>query len=160
MYFPFAITSVNSGRFTTGSVQVSEVEVDTRLGRVVVRRSWTGLAAGRLVVPRLARSQVLGGVLMGLGYTLHEERRRDPNTGVVLTRGFEDHRIPSPADLPEMHLHFVEQPGSARGGAVGIAELPVVAVPASIGNAVFHATGVRFRELPLRPWTVLEGLAP
>jgi xanthine dehydrogenase YagR molybdenum-binding subunit len=159
MYLPFAITEVNSGKFTTGALQITEVEVDTRLGSVRVRRSWTGLGAGRLIVPQLARSQVIGGVLMGLGYALFEERRRDPRLGIVLTRGLEDYRVPTLADLPEMNLHF--EPGhaeSVRGGGTGLAELPVVAMPASIGNAVHHALGVRFRDLPLRPWTILEGL--
>jgi len=159
MYFPFAITGVNSGMLTTGAMQVTEVEVDSRLGTTRVVRSWTGLAVGRRVVPELAMSQVRGGLLMGLGYALFEERRRDPHGGMVLTRGLEDYRVPTLGDLPEMHVHFDDAPlGDARGGLAGLAELPVVAMPASIGNAVHHALGVRFRSLPLRPWTILEGL--
>jgi xanthine dehydrogenase YagR molybdenum-binding subunit len=160
MYFPFAITGVNSGMLTTGSVQITEVEVDTRLGSTRVLRSWTGLGVGRRVAPELARSQVQGGVLMGLGYTLFEERRRDPNHGIVLTRGMEDYRVPTLADLPEIQIHFDDSPlGNARGGLAGLSELPVVALPASIGNAMHHALGVRFHDLPLRPWSVLEALS-
>ncbi len=159
MYFPFAITGVNSGMLTTGALQCTEVEVDTRLGSVRVLRSWTGLAVGRRVAPALARSQVQGGLLMGMGYALFEERRRDPHYGFVLTRGLEDYRVPTLADVPELNIHFDDTPlESARGGLAGLAELPVVAMPASIGNALHHALGVRFHNLPLRPWAVLEAL--
>jgi xanthine dehydrogenase YagR molybdenum-binding subunit len=154
----FGADSVITGRDFTGAAQLSEVEVDTRLGTVRVLRSWTGLAAGRIIAPVLARSQCAGGVIQGLGYALHEERQHDGG-GCVLTVGLEDYRIPGIADVPDMVIHFHESGFEhVLGRCVGMSELSTLAVAASVGNAVFHATGWRPHDLPIRPQRVLEGL--
>ena len=159
-FLPVAVDGIAVGKSLTGSVQVSEVEVDVRLGHIRVRRVWVGLGAGRIVSPLLARSQVEGAVVQGIGYALYEERHIDPHHGGVLTASLDDYRLPGIADTPEIHVHFVEEGfENARSGSVGLGELGTLAAAASIGNAVRHATGWRPRQLPLRPDCVLRGLA-
>ncbi len=158
--FPVAVAEIKVGRTFPGVVNVSLVEIDTRLGRVTVQEAWVGVGVGRLVCPPIARSQMEGATVQGISYTLYEERRLDPKTGRLLTHGLDDYRIAGIGDVPPVHVHFVEQGFErVRGGAVGVGEIGTVAVSASIANAVFHATGWRPRQLPLKPSTVLEGLA-
>lgn len=158
-YFLPPMFDLAPGRYVAGAVQIAEVEVDTRLGRIRVLRAHTGVAAGHIVAPALARSQVLGGVIQGIGYALYEERRLDPRTGVLLSGGLEDYRIPGIADIGRLDVHFVEDGyDRVNGRSVGLAELVTVAPAAAIGNAVAHATGWRPRELPLRPDRVLQGV--
>jgi xanthine dehydrogenase YagR molybdenum-binding subunit len=156
---PFPIGRLSIGRGLAGAVHVTEVEVDTRLGGVRVTRVWCGITAGKIFSERLARSQCEGGVIQGIGYALFERRHVDPATGVVLTANLEDYRIPGMADVPEIDVHF-HQDGwdHVAGGGVGLAEMSTVGVAASIGNAVFAATGWRPRDLPILPDRVREGL--
>ena len=150
--YAFGAAGTRVGKGIAGAVQLTEVEVDTRLARVRVIGSHTGIGVGRIVCPPLARSQVEGGVLQGIGYALYEERRLCPVTGRLLTTGLEDYRLLGISDVPSMTVYFDEEGfDHVRGGAVGLAELATVGVAASIGNAVFHATGTRQRTLPLRP---------
>jgi xanthine dehydrogenase YagR molybdenum-binding subunit len=156
---PSGSLDMNLARPNTSAVYVTEVVVDTRLGTVKVEHVWGGLAVGKLVVPALARSQVYGGIIQGIGYALYEERNIDPHTGTVLSLGFEEFRIPGIGDTPEVELFFHEGGFEhVKGGAAGLSEVSTIPVAASIGNAVFHATGHRFRQLPLRPDRILEGL--
>jgi xanthine dehydrogenase YagR molybdenum-binding subunit len=142
---------VYAGRGFTGAVHVSEVEVDTRFGRITVLRVWGGIAAGKIVVPALARSQCYGGIMQGIGFALYEERQLDPQTGLIVSVNLEDYHLPGLGDTPNIELHFLEEGfGHVPGSAVGLAELSTLAVAASIGNAVFHATGWRPYELPIR----------
>jgi xanthine dehydrogenase YagR molybdenum-binding subunit len=157
---PFALDGFLLGRGSPASVHVSEVEVDTWLGHVRVLRIWTGLGVGRVIVPTLARSQALGGAMQGVGFALYEERRLDPVSGCTLTVGFDEHRHCGIADGPDVDVHFVTEGFEhVAGGSVGLGELSGLAVAASIGNAVYHATGWRPLSLPLRPEHVLEGLS-
>jgi xanthine dehydrogenase YagR molybdenum-binding subunit len=146
-------------KYVSGAIQIVEVEVDTRLGRVRPVEVWGGYAIGRVVAPELARSQVMGGIIQGLSYALYEERRLDPRAGYLLTAGLEDYRIAGIGDVPPMHVHFEER-GYDRvpGRQVGLGEIVTIAPAAALGNAIFHATGVRMRELPLRPDRVLKEL--
>jgi xanthine dehydrogenase YagR molybdenum-binding subunit len=146
-------------KYVSGAIQIVEVEVDTRLGRVRPIEVWGGYAIGRVVAPALARSQAMGGIIQGLSYALYEERRLDPRGGYLLTAGLEDYRIAGIGDVPPMHVHF-EESGYDRvpGRQVGLGEIVTIAPAAALGNAVFHATGVRMRELPLRPDRVLKEL--
>lgn len=158
-YFLPPIQDTAPGRYISGALQVTEIEVDTRLGKIKVVRSHTGLAIGKIITPELARNQVQGAVIQGISYALYEERRLDPRTGVQLTAGLEDYRIAGIGDVGELGVHFVEE-GYERvnGRSVGLAELATLAPAASIGNAVFNATGWRPTELPLRPDRVLQGV--
>ena len=143
----------------TGAVCLVTVEVDTRLGRVLPQKVWMGMAAGKIVHPALADSQVYGAVVQSLGFVLTEERQYDPNTGTLLSFGLEDYRIPGIGDIPEIEIHYDETGfEKMRGGAVGLSELATLPVPAALGNAVFNATGWRPTEAPLRPHRVLENL--
>lgn len=147
------------GRGFTGSVQVAEVEVDTRLGRIRPLRVWSGVAAGRIHEERLARSQCEGAVVQGVGYALFEERRLDPATGRVLTDNLEDYRIPGIGDTPEITVHF-HQEGFEHvpGGGVGLGEIATLPTAAALANAVHDATGWRPYDMPIRPDRLLEGL--
>jgi xanthine dehydrogenase YagR molybdenum-binding subunit len=146
-------------KYVSGAIQIVEVEVDTRLGRVRPVEVWGGYAIGRVVSPALARSQAQGGVIQGLSYALFEERRLDPRGGYLLTAGLEDYRIAGIGDIPPIHVHF-EESGYDRvpGRQVGIGEIVTIAPAPALGNAIYHATGVRMRELPLRPDRVLKEL--
>ena len=147
------------GRGYTGAVHVSEVEVDTLLGRIRVPRAAAGIAAGRVAAPELARSQCYGGVIQGVGYALYEQRQDDAQRGIVLSAGLEDYRIPGIGDTPEIEVHFDEEGFEhVPGGGVGLGEISTMGVAASIGNAVHNATGWRPYELPIRPDRLLEGM--
>lgn len=160
-FFPPIVGGLAVGKYIAGALHVFEVEVDTRLGLVRVLRSFHGVAAGRIVAPALARSQVLGGVAQGVSYALYEERRLDPRSGLLLTGGLEDYCIAGIADVGASEVHFVEEGfANAGGGGVGLAELVTLAPAAAIGNAVFDATGFRPRDLPIRPERVLAGMVP
>ncbi|MBE2999412.1 molybdopterin-dependent oxidoreductase [Nocardiopsis sp. HNM0947] len=147
------------GRGLSGAVHVMEVEVDTLLGRVRPTRCWAGLGVGRVYSERMARNQVEGAVVQGVGYALFEERRHDPVTGTVLSDDLEDYRLPGPGDVPETRVHF-HQEGFEHvpGSGVGLGEVCAVGVAAAVGNAVHDATGWRPHALPVRPDRLLEGL--
>ena len=156
---PTGRLGVSMGTGTTSAVYVCAVTVDTRLGVISVDKVWGGFAVGRIVVPAVARSQIYGGVIQGIGFALYEERHLDPTTGTVLSLGLEEFRIPGIGDMPEVELFFHEDGFEhVKGGAVGLAEVATIPVAAAVGNAVFHATGHRYRDLPLRPERILVGI--
>lgn len=158
-FFPPIVGGLAVGKYVAGAVHVFEVEVDTRLGRTKVLRSFTGVGAGKILTPALARSQVVGGVTQAISYALYEERRLDPRSGMLLTGGLEDYRIAGLGDVGEAEVHF-EEGGfeNAGAGGVGLAELITLAPAPAIANAVYAATGFRPRELPIRPDRVLAGM--
>ncbi|HET6585214.1 MAG TPA: molybdopterin-dependent oxidoreductase [Nannocystaceae bacterium] len=158
-YFLPPFQGVAAEEYIAGGIQIVEVEVDTRLGKVRPIEVWGGYAIGRIVVPAVARSQAMGGIVQGLSYALFEERRLDPRGGYLLSAGLEDYRIAGIGDVPPMHVHF-EEGGYDRvpGRQVGLGELVTIAPAAALGNAIFHATGKRMRTLPLRPDRVLKEL--
>ena len=140
------------------SAQISEVEVDVRLGKIRVLRTWSAIAAGRIFLEEAARSQVYGGITMGIGYTLYEDRQIDLKTGNTITISLEDCRIPGIGDMPEMEVVFMPEGfDHVTGGGVGIGETTMVPVAASIANAVYHATGWRPTQVPIRPEHVVMG---
>jgi xanthine dehydrogenase YagR molybdenum-binding subunit len=140
------------GAGAPSSVQVVEVEVDTWLGRVRVKRAWSGISVGRLASPALARNQATGAFYQSLGHALYEAREIDPVTGRVLSVNLDDYRTPGVADAPPVEVYF-EENGFAHvsGGSVGIGEVAAVPTPAAIANAVRNALGVRPQEIPIRP---------
>lgn len=155
---PIAGTAME--RAMSGSIQVVQVEVDTRLGRVRVLEAWGGFGVGKIVAPKLAESIACGGILQGIGYVLYEQMLLDPRRGDVVTAGLEDYRIMGIGDAPKVNAHFDETGyEKIRGHSVGLAELVTVAAPAAVGNAVFDATGWRPYVMPLTPARVREGLA-
>jgi xanthine dehydrogenase YagR molybdenum-binding subunit len=140
--------------------QFAEVEVDSATGIVRVTRMLAVQDCGVVVAKKLAESQVLGAMIQGVGYALHEQRIMDGPSGRMLNGDFLRYKIPGPKDLPDLEcfLHTVHN-GHASVAAGGLGEPPSVAAPAAIANAVFHATGVPLRHLPITPDKVLAALA-
>lgn len=156
--FPLRFGGLQFGHTLTESAHLAEVEVDLSLGTVRVLSLDTAIAAGRIHVPALARSQVFGGVVQGLGMALYEERVVDPRTGAVLTSNLEDYHLVGIGDAPEMSVDFIEWGFEhIPGGGVGLAELALVAVPAAVAAAVRAATGTRPRRLPIGPAHLIGG---
>jgi xanthine dehydrogenase YagR molybdenum-binding subunit len=130
----------------------AEVKVDSDLGEVRVARLSAAYAAGRILNPLLARSQYVGGLVGGIGMALHEATVMDQRLGRVVGDSLSDYLIPVHADMPVFDVHMIdEHDPHLAGGIKGIGMLGTVGVAAAIANAVFHATGVRVRELPIRP---------
>jgi len=131
-----------------------EVAVDPDLGETRVRRIVGAYGAGRIVNPKLARSQCIGGMIGGLGMALMEHSVVDARNGRVANANLAEYAVPVHADCPAaMEVIFVDErdPHVNPLGVKGIAELALVGVAPAIANAVFHATGKRIRELPITP---------
>ncbi len=128
-----------------------EVVIDPALPRVQVSRIVSVMDCGRVINAKTARSQILGGVVMGIGMALEEETVLDPATGLPATRNLADYHVPVNADVPDIEVHFVGEPDYAFNpmGARGMGEIGITGSPAAIANAVFHATGRRVRDLPI-----------
>jgi len=129
----------------------AEVAVDEALGTVRVRRMFASYDAGRIVNPMLARSQAIGGMVMGIGAALLEATHLDHRDGRIVNANMSDYLVPINADVPELEAEFL--PGedliADPIGVKGIGELVVVGVPAAVANAVFNATGRRVTDLPI-----------
>ncbi|MFD5624640.1 xanthine dehydrogenase family protein molybdopterin-binding subunit [Streptomyces sp. NPDC127072] len=138
----------------------AEVTVDTVTGEVRVRRLLGVYAAGHILNARTARSQFIGGMTMGLGMALTEGSTMDPAFGDFTEADLAAYHVPAHADVPAVEAHWIDEddPHLNPMGSKGIGEIGIVGTAAAIGNAVHHATGVRFRELPLTPDRVLSGL--
>jgi xanthine dehydrogenase YagR molybdenum-binding subunit len=130
-----------------------EVNVDPDLGEVRVRRYVGAFAGGRIVNAKTARSQYIGGIVYGLGMALTEESEIDPHTGRVANANIAEYLVPVHADVPDITIIEVPEPDSVFNplGVKGIGELPMVGAAAAVANAVYHATGKRIRDLPIRP---------
>ncbi|MFJ8504350.1 xanthine dehydrogenase family protein molybdopterin-binding subunit [Streptomyces avermitilis] len=136
--------------------QFAEVAVDTTTGEIRVRRMLGIFAAGRIVNPLTARSQFLGGMVWGLSMALHEEAVRDHSSGGLVGADFAGYHFAANADVPLLEADWVDDPDPDDPvGIKGIGEIGVVGGAAAIANAVWHATGVRHRKLPIRPDRVL-----
>ena len=128
-----------------------EVRVDEELGAVRIKRIVTAAAAGRILNPKTARSQVLGGVVMGIGSALTEETFLDNRLGRFMNHNLAEYHIPVNADVEDIEVIFVNEPDDKTSpiGAKGLGEIGIVGTGAAIANAVYHATGRRIRELPI-----------
>jgi xanthine dehydrogenase YagR molybdenum-binding subunit len=129
----------------------AEVRVDEELGLVRLNRLVGAYDAGRIINPKLARSQAIGGIIWGTGQALTEQSETDPDSGRFLHRNLSGYLVPANADIPELEVLFVGEPDEEASplGAKGLGELTAVSVAPAIANAVFHATGRRIRELPI-----------
>ena len=129
-------------------VRIDEIFRIPRLTRAVGVYS-----AGRIINPRTARSQMIGGIIWGLGQALLESSDMDHKLGRYLSKNLAGYLLPVNADVPDIDVSFVEEIDvhASAIGARGIGELGATGVGAAIANAVFHATGLRVRELPVRP---------
>lgn len=143
--------------FHSFGAQFVEVRFDEDLARLRVSRALGVFDCGRILNPKTARSQMIGGITMGIGMALLEETVRDPRYGAVVTNNLADYHVPVNADIPNVEVEFVEEPDYALNplGARGIGEIGITGVAAAIANAVYHATGVRVRDLPIVPEKLL-----
>ncbi|HKF46242.1 MAG TPA: xanthine dehydrogenase family protein molybdopterin-binding subunit [Terracidiphilus sp.] len=145
---------------TYGGVDVAEVEVDTEIGRVRVKRVLSVHDCGRPMNPALVKSQINGGVIQGISYTLFENRLIDPAYGLMVNPNLEMYKITGSRETPEIDVRLVEAYiGQSSTDASGIGEAAgIVSVGAAIGNAVYNAIGVRVRQMPMTPAVVLAAL--
>lgn len=142
----------------TFAVQGVDVAVDPDTGRITVLRCVQALDIGKAINPRICRGQAVGGMVMGLGYALREDMKRD-ETGTILNPSFRTYRLPLAKDVPPMDVFLIED-GDPYGpyGAKGIGEIGTNCTAPAIANAVAQATGVRFYQIPLTPERVWQGL--
>jgi xanthine dehydrogenase YagR molybdenum-binding subunit len=128
----------------------AEVQVDEQLGVIRVTRVVSAVAAGRILNTKTASSQILGGVVWGIGMALHEETLIDHRFGRIMNANIAEYHVPVNADVHDIKVILVdEQDDSNPLGVKGIGEIGIVGVAAAIANAVYHATGKRIRDLPI-----------
>lgn len=137
--------------FQSFGAQFCEVKIDPLLPRVRVTRFVSAIDNGRVLNPKTSRSQIIGGVIMGLGMALMEETNYDPATGRPVTQNLADYHVCVNADVAEITPLFIDIPDPHINslGARGIGEIGITGVAAAVANAVYHATGKRIRELPI-----------
>jgi xanthine dehydrogenase YagR molybdenum-binding subunit len=135
----------------THSAAFVEVEVDEELGIVNVTRAITAVAAGKIINPKTARSQVVGGMIWGISKALREETIQDYRLGKYMNQNLAEYHIPVHADIHELDVIFVEEHDTIVNelGVKGVGEIGVVAMPPAIANAIYHATGKRINQLPI-----------
>ena len=131
----------------------AEARVNALTGEVRVPRMLGVFSVGRVVNPRTARSQLIGGMVMGLSAALHEHSVLDPRFGHVVNRDFAQYHVAAHADVADVEAFWLDEhdPHAGPSGGRGIGEIGIVGSPAAIANAVHHATGVRIRDLPITP---------
>ncbi len=139
--------------FHSFGAQFAEVHVDEDLGTVRVKRFTSVIDAGTILNEKTARSQIIGGVIYGLGQTLMEETQYDKRWANPIQRTLADYHVPSNLDVPPIDVYFIGKPDPHISpiGARGIGEIGITGVAAAVANAVFNATGKRLRDLPLTP---------
>jgi xanthine dehydrogenase YagR molybdenum-binding subunit len=130
----------------------AEVAVDPDVGTIMVRRALGVYAAGRIVNPRLATSQCIGGMVGGIGMALMERTVLDPRDGRPVNAHLADYLVPVNLDIAQLDVQFVDEvdPHVNELGVKGIGEIALVGMAPAIANAVYHATGKRIRNLPIR----------
>jgi xanthine dehydrogenase YagR molybdenum-binding subunit len=143
----------NDGKYArnTHSAIFAEVKVDEQLGVIRVARVVNAVAAGRILNLKTARSQIMGGVVWGIGMALHEETLIDHNFGRIMNADLAEYHVPVNADIHNIEVIFVDEPDGIINplGMKGLGEIGIVGVAAAIANAIYHATGTRVRDLPI-----------
>jgi len=135
----------------THSAIFAEVKVDEQLGIIRVTRIVNAVAAGRILNAKTARSQIMGGVVWGIGMALHEETVFDHRFGRIMNANIAEYHVPVNADVQDIKVIFVDEPDEIINplGIKGVGEIGIVGVAAAIANAIYHATGKRVRDLPI-----------
>ncbi len=130
----------------------AEVAVDELLSTARIRRVYACYDAGRIINPKLAHSQAIGGMVGGIGMALLEGTHLDYRDGRIVNANMSDYLVPVNADIPALDADFLPGEDTLADplGVKGLGELVIVAVPAAIANAVFNATGRRVTDLPIR----------
>jgi xanthine dehydrogenase YagR molybdenum-binding subunit len=139
----------------TSGVQFADVEVDIETGITRVKKIVSVQDCGMIVDKLTAESQMYGGIIMGIGFALFENRILDRNTAQMVNPNMEWYLVPGLSDVPAIDLTLVDQP---ERGVIGLGEPPIISTAAAIANAVSNATGARIRKLPVAPDTVLAAL--
>ncbi|HEX8196183.1 MAG TPA: xanthine dehydrogenase family protein molybdopterin-binding subunit [Pyrinomonadaceae bacterium] len=147
------------GKYSIAShgAQFVEVKVDEQIGKIMVTRVLAMTAAGKVINPKAAHSQEVGGAIWGIGMALTEETEIDHRYGRIMNPNLQHYHVPVSGDVFEIETVFVEEDDKIVNplGVKGMGELGMVGVPAAIANAVFHATGKRIRDLPITPAKLL-----
>ena len=135
----------------THSAVFAEVKVDAELRIIRVTRVVSAVAAGRILNPKIAGSQILGAVVGGIGMALHEETLSDHRFGRFMTHNLADYHVPANADVHGIEVIFVDEQDDEINplGVKGVGEIGIVGTAAAIANAIYHATGKRVRGLPI-----------
>jgi xanthine dehydrogenase YagR molybdenum-binding subunit len=143
--------------FAHGAV-FAEVKVDPDLGQVRVTRVVGAFAAGRIINPRMVRSQLYGGMIWGVSFALHEHAVMDPRSGRPMNPNLGDYHIPVNADVPALEAILVEEhdPHVNALGIKGVGEIGITGTAGAVANAVWHATGHRVRKFPITPDRLIE----
>ena len=144
----------NARKFSMHSygAQFAEVRVDPDLGEVRLTRFLGAFGCGTILNAKTARSQMIGGITMGVGMALMEETHLDPRSGKFVNDNIAEYLVPTHADIPAIDAFFVDEHDPVSPlGAKGIGEIGIVGVAAAVANAVYHATGRRLRDLPITP---------
>jgi xanthine dehydrogenase YagR molybdenum-binding subunit len=136
----------------------AEVAIDPDVGTIRVRRAVGAYGAGRIVNPRLASSQCIGGMIGGIGMALMERTALDTRDGRPVNAHMADYLVPVNLDIGNLEAHFVDEddPHVNPLGVKGLGEIALVGMAPAIANAIFHATGKRVRDLPIRIEDVLS----
>jgi xanthine dehydrogenase YagR molybdenum-binding subunit len=144
-------TDDGSHAHNTHSAIFAEVKVDEQLGVIRVTRIVSAVAAGRILNTKTASSQIMGGVVWGIGMALHEETLIDHKFGRIMNANIAEYHVPVNADVHDIQVIFVDEPDDTVNplGIKGLGEIGIVGVAAAIANAIYHATGKRVRDLPI-----------
>ena len=150
-----ATPPTDAGKYTSHSFNANfaEVRVNSATGMVKVTRFLAVTGAGKILNPKTARSQIIGGNVWGIGMALTEESLIDPRWGNFATRSLADYHVPANLDVGKMDAIFINEVDTVpnKMGIKGIGEVGIVGVAAAVANAVFNATGKRVRSLPITP---------
>ena len=138
----------------------AEVKVDPELGQIRTTRMVGAFAAGRIINPLMVQSQLYGGMIWGLSFALHEEAVMDKRSGRILNANLAEYHVPVNADVPPMEVITVDEhdPHVNPLGIKGVGEIGITGSAGAVANAVFHATGVRVRNFPIKIEEVVMGL--
>jgi xanthine dehydrogenase YagR molybdenum-binding subunit len=130
----------------------AEVKVDPDLGQIRVTRMVGAFAAGRIINPKLVRSQLFGGMIWGVSFALYEEAVVDRRSGRIMNANLAEYHVPVNADVPSMDILTIEEhdPHVNALGIKGVGEIGITGSAGAVANAVWHATGVRVRRFPIR----------
>jgi xanthine dehydrogenase YagR molybdenum-binding subunit len=147
---PADATNYSSHSF---NANFAEVWVNSQTGMVKVKRFLAVTGAGKILNPKTARSQIIGGNVWGIGMALTEESTLDPRWGNFITRSLADYHVPSNLDIGTIDTIFIDEKDTIPNklGVKGIGEVGIVGVAAAVANAIFNATGKRVRDLPITP---------
>jgi xanthine dehydrogenase YagR molybdenum-binding subunit len=141
--------------FQSWGAQFVEVKVDPEIAKVAVSRVVSAFDIGRVINQKTVRSQAYSGIIMGIGMALMEHTVYDHRDGGIITSNLADYAVPVNADVQSIDIHFIDKPDpyidSVGIGARGAGEITITGVAPAIANALYHATGKRFRELPITP---------